>query len=67
MHQITVITVVFNGEKCIEETIQSVLSQTYQNIKYIIVDGGSTDATLDIIQKYGHAIDCWTSEPDKGI
>ena len=66
-HQINVITVVFNGEKYIEETIQSVLSQTYQNIKYIIVDGGSTDGTLDIIQKYGHVIDCWISEPDKGI
>lgn len=64
---ITVITVVFNGEKFLEETIQSVINQTYDNVEYIIIDGGSTDGTLDIIRKYEHAIDYWVSEPDKGI
>lgn len=64
---ITVITVVFNGEEFIEETILSVLNQTYDNIEYIIIDGGSTDRTIDIIQKYEHAIDYWVSEPDRGI
>jgi glycosyltransferase involved in cell wall biosynthesis len=64
---VTVVTVVFNGEKSLEETIKSIINQTYQNIEYIIVDGGSTDGTLDIIRKYEHAIDHWVSEPDKGI
>jgi glycosyltransferase involved in cell wall biosynthesis len=64
---VSIITVVYNGEKYIEKTIQSVLNQTYDNIEYIIIDGGSTDGTLDIIKKYGHAIDYWVSEKDDGI
>jgi glycosyltransferase involved in cell wall biosynthesis len=64
---ITVVTVVFNGEKFLEETILSVINQTYDNVEYIIIDGGSTDGTLDIIRKYEHAIDYWVSEKDKGI
>ena len=64
---ITVITVVYNGEKCLEETIQSVINQTYPNVEYIIIDGGSTDGTLDIIKKYEDSIDYWVSEKDKGI
>jgi glycosyltransferase involved in cell wall biosynthesis len=64
---ISVITVVFNGEKYLEETIQSVIGQTYDNVEYIIIDGGSTDGTLDIIRKYANAIDYWVSEKDKGI
>jgi len=64
---ITVITVVLNGEKYLEETIQSVLNQTYDNVEYIIIDGGSTDGTLDIIKQYEHAIDYWVSEKDRGI
>jgi glycosyltransferase involved in cell wall biosynthesis len=62
-----VITVVLNGEKTLEETIKSVISQTYPNVEYIIIDGGSTDGTLDIIKKYEDYIDYWVSEPDKGI
>lgn len=64
---ITVITVVLNGEKYLEQTIQSVINQTYPNIEYIIIDGGSTDGTLDIIKKYEDYIDYWVSEKDKGI
>ena len=64
---ITVVTVVFNGEKFLEETILSVINQTYDNVEYIIIDGGSTDTTLDIIKRYEYAIDYWVSEKDKGI
>ncbi|WP_051822819.1 glycosyltransferase family 2 protein [Desulfonatronum thiodismutans] len=64
---ITVITVVLNGAKHLEETILSVLNQTYDNVEYIVIDGGSTDGTLGIIRKYEHAIDYWVSEKDEGI
>jgi glycosyltransferase involved in cell wall biosynthesis len=64
---ITVITVVYNGEDFIEQTIQSVIAQTYDNVEYIVIDGGSTDGTRKIIQSYEHAIDYWVSEPDEGI
>jgi glycosyltransferase involved in cell wall biosynthesis len=64
---LTVVTAVFNGSKTLEATIQSVLSQTYSNIEYMIIDGGSTDGTLDVIRKYDDAIDYWLSEPDKGV
>lgn len=64
---ITVITVVYNGAKTLEQTIQSVINQTHKNIEYIIVDGGSTDDTLDIIKQYQDQIDLWVSEPDKGL
>ena len=64
---ITIITVAYNVVKDIENTILSVLNQTYPNIEYIIIDGGSTDGTLDIIKKYEDKISYWVSEPDKGI
>ncbi len=64
---VSLVTVVFNGVKNIEHTIKSVLDQTYDNIEYIIIDGGSTDGTLDIIRKYEDKIAYWISEPDNGI
>lgn len=64
---ISIVTVVYNGEKYLEETIKSVITQTYDNVEYIIIDGGSTDGTLDIIRKYDTKIDYWISEKDKGI
>lgn len=64
---LTIITVVYNGAAHIEKTIQSVIFQNYDNVEYIIIDGGSSDETLDIIQKYDNSIDYWISESDEGI
>jgi len=65
--KITVITVVFNASAFIEETILSVINQSYKNIEYIIIDGGSTDGTLNIIKKYNDKISYLISEKDNGI
>lgn len=64
---VSIITVVYNSEKHIEKTIQSIVSQTYPNIEYIIIDGGSTDNTVNIIKKYETKIACWISEKDRGL
>lgn len=65
--KITVITVCFNAVRSIEPTIRSVINQTYPCIEYIIIDGNSSDGTLDIIKKYDDRITHWISEPDHGI
>lgn len=65
--KVTIVTVVYNGIDSIEETIQSVINQDYNNKEYIIIDGGSTDGTIEIIKKYETRIDHWISEKDKGI
>jgi glycosyltransferase involved in cell wall biosynthesis len=64
---ISIITVVYNGEKYLNQTIESVINQTHKNIEYIIIDGGSTDGTIEIIKKYEKHINYWISEPDKGL
>lgn len=64
---ISIITVSYNAVQTIEQTILSVINQTYENIEYIIIDGDSTDGTVDIIKKYADKIAYWVSEPDKGI
>jgi len=63
----SIITVVLNGEKHLEKTIKSVLSQSYKNFQYIIIDGGSTDRSISIIKKYNKKIYKWKSQKDNGI
>lgn len=63
---VSVITIVRNDEKMLPEAIVSVLNQTYHNIEYIVIDGASTDGTLDVIERFEDRIDLWISEPDSG-
>ncbi len=65
--KISVITAVYNNSTYLEQTILSVINQSYKNVEYIVVDGGSTDNTLDIIKKYEDQIDKFISEKDNGI
>jgi glycosyltransferase involved in cell wall biosynthesis len=64
---VSVITVVYNGLSLIEKTITSVISQTYPNLEYIVIDGGSSDGTAEIIKIHEEKIAYWISEPDSGI
>lgn len=64
---VTIITVVYNNDLYLEETINCVINQSYPNLEYIIIDGGSTDQTLDIIRRYQDQIDYWLSESDQGL
>ena len=63
----SIITVTYNASRWLEKTLLSVLSQTYPDIEYILVDGASTDGTTDIIRQYESGIASWTSEPDAGL
>lgn len=63
----SIITITYNASQWLERTILSVLSQSYPNIEYIIIDGASTDGTVDIIKQYESGIAYWVSEPDKGL
>lgn len=74
MHNIThlhpkfsIITVTYNAENVLEDTIQSVITQTYKNVEYIIVDGKSTDKTMEIVGRYKEHIHTVVSERDKGL
>ena len=65
--KISIITVVWNNKETIQDAVNSVLNQTYKNIEYIIIDGASTDGTIEIIQSYGDKISKFISEPDGGL
>lgn len=65
--KVSIITVVLNNAEYIEACIQSVINQDYENIEYIVIDGGSTDGTIDVIKKYEDKITVWISEPDDGM
>lgn len=65
--KISIVTITYNSSKTVEDTITSVLSQDYKDCEYIIIDGGSTDGTLKIIERYRDKIAYFVSEPDKGI
>jgi glycosyltransferase involved in cell wall biosynthesis len=65
--KVSIITVVYNGASTLRSCIDSVLSQDYQSIEYIVVDGNSTDGTIDLVRSYGNRIEKFVSEPDRGI
>jgi glycosyltransferase involved in cell wall biosynthesis len=65
--RVTVVTAVRNGAKYIEDTIRSIVSQGYPNLEYIVVDGVSTDGTLEVIRKYEKHLAWWVSQPDRGV
>jgi glycosyltransferase involved in cell wall biosynthesis len=65
--KLSVITINFNNAEGLRKTVESVVNQTFTDYEYIVIDGGSTDGSLDIIRQYSDSISCWTSEPDSGI
>ncbi len=67
MEKISIITINYNSKKDLESTIISVINQSYPNIEYIVIDGASSDGSIEIIKKYEKYISYWVSEPDRGI
>lgn len=67
MKKLSIITINYNNREGLQKTIESVINQTFTNFEYIVIDGGSTDGSVDIIKKYADKIDYWISEPDNGI
>jgi glycosyltransferase len=65
--KVSIITASLNNHDTIEDSIRSVINQKYENVEYIVVDGGSSDGTLEIVKKYQDRVTKWVSEPDKGI
>jgi glycosyltransferase involved in cell wall biosynthesis len=65
--KISLVTAVYNGEKYLEETIRSILGQGYPNLEYILVDGGSTDGTVEIIRRYEKQVTCWFRQEGTGV
>jgi glycosyltransferase involved in cell wall biosynthesis len=65
--KLSIITINLNNIKGLRKTIESVVSQTFKEFEYIVIDGGSTDGSLDVIKEYAYNINYWVSEPDKGI
>lgn len=65
--KISIITIVYNNKKHIEDCINSVLNQNYSNVEYIVIDGGSTDGTIDVIKKHGDFVNVFVTEPDLGL
>lgn len=63
----SIITINYNNKKGLRKTIESVIYQTYRDFEYIVIDGGSTDGSADVLKEYDAQIDYWVSEPDKGI
>lgn len=63
----SIITINFNNREGLRKTIESVIAQTFEDFEYIVIDGGSTDGSVDIIKEYADRINYWVSEPDKGI
>ena len=67
MAKYTIITINYNNGKELRRTIESVINQTFRDVEYIIIDGGSTDDSVDIIKQYAEHIDFWISERDHGV
>ena len=65
--RVTVVTVVFNGARTLEACLRSVMAQTWPDVEHVIVDGGSTDGTIAMLERFDQDIACWISEPDAGI
>ena len=65
--RLSIITINYNNREGLRKTIESVVNQTYRNFEYIIIDGGSTDGSVEVVKEYADRISYWVSEPDNGI